>query len=413
MVWRIGLVALFGSMLALGQSGPAGSEPGEAQGKVKSRKLDASLKFTHSPVEACGVWVTSNDLLGPRETLLKKFDRLKAANFNIVLIDAWFRGYTAYPDSKIAPLYPDFKGEDALGMAIEEAHRRGLHAQPWVSYGFYAYFTPDASKDRSMGAVLREHPDLVSIDAQGRKSIHRKFGDYYSLCAANPKSHEVLARLMVEIVTKYPSIDGLHLDRIRFPEADFCFCDYCKEHFKADTGIDLRPFEKGSDDETKWTQWKLQQTLAAVKYFEKVVHAARPGLPITAYVIPPDEMDARGQSWDLWTKQGVLDAVAVSMYGADIRPAARQALARLGDAGRSRLICAISADQIPPPVYAANVQAAREISPLGQFTWYLGQLDDADFDALQSGPYSDPARDPLSKDQESAKARNREGNAKE
>ena len=59
----------------------------------------------------------------------------------------------------------------------------------------------------------------------------------------------------------------------------------------------------------------------------------------------------------------------------------------------------------PPPVYAANVQAAREISPLGQFTWYLGQLDDADFDALQSGPYSDPARDPLSKDQESAKAR--------
>src|SRR5439155_1185229 len=241
MVSRIGLVALFGSMLALGQSGPAGSEPGEAQGKVKSRKLDASLKFTHSPVEACGVWVTSNDLLGPRETLLKTFDRLKAANFNIVLID------------------------------------------------------------------------------------------------------------------------GLHLDRIRFPEADFCFCDYCKEHFKADTGIDLRPFEKGSDDETKWTQWKLQQTLAAVKYFEKVVHAARPGLPITAYVIPPDEMDARGQSWDLWARQGVLDAVAVSMYGADIRPAARQALARLGDAGRSRLICAISADQIPPPVYTAHVQAARGI----------------------------------------------------
>src|SRR5438874_5996301 len=134
MIVRIMVIGLLALSFARGQTRPAGLEPGEAEEKVKSRAIDPHLKFTHPPVEARGVWVTSNDLLGPRETLLKKFDRLKAANFNIVLIDAWFRGYTAYPDSKIAPLYPDFKGEDALGMAIEEAHRRGLHAHPWVSY---------------------------------------------------------------------------------------------------------------------------------------------------------------------------------------------------------------------------------------------------------------------------------------
>jgi uncharacterized lipoprotein YddW (UPF0748 family) len=278
-------------------------------------------------------------------------------------------------------------------MAIEEAHKRGLRAEPWVSYGFYAYHTPDASKDTSMGAVLTKHPELASIDSQGRKVIHRNVGDFYSLCAANPKSHGILGQLMVEIVTKYP-VDGLHLDRIRFPEADFCYCDYCKSHFKADTGIELKPFAKGSDDAKKWLDWRRQQTLAAVRHFEKVVHAAKPGLPITAYVIPPDEMDSRGQSWDLWAKEGLLDAVAVSMYGADIRPAADQALARLGDA-KTRLICAISADGIATPVYAANVQVARQYSPLGQFTWFLGQLDDADFDALQAGPYSQPSEDPL------------------
>ena len=194
-----------------------------------------------------------------------------------------------------------------------------------------------------MGPVLEKHPELVSIDARGGKAIHRSFGDFYSLCAANPKSHEILGQLMVEIVTKYPSIDGLHLDRIRFPEADFCFCDYCKEHFKADTGVELKPFANGSDEQRKWMEWRRQQTLAAMKHFEKVVHATKPGLPITAYVVGPDEMDARGQSWDLWAKEGVVYAVAVSMYGADIRPAAQQALARLGDAGRARLICAISA----------------------------------------------------------------------
>jgi hypothetical protein len=125
------------------------------------------------------------------------------------------------------------------------------------------------------------------------------------------------------------------------------------------------------------------------------VHAAKPGLPITSYVIPPEEMDSRGQSWDLWAKEGLLDAVAVSMYGADIRPTAEKALARLGDSGRSRLICAISSEDIATEVYAQNVQVAREISPLGQFTWFLGKLEDADFDALEKGPYAKPAADPL------------------
>ena len=247
-----------------------------------------------------------------------------------------------------------------------------------------------------MGAILSKHPELVSIDTEGHKLIHRTVGDFYSLCAANPKSHEILGQLMVEIVTKYP-VDGLHLDRIRFPDADFCYCDYCKEHFKADTGMELKPFTKGSDDWKKWTEWKRQQTLAAVRHFEKVVHAAKPGLPMTAYVIPPEEMDSRGQSWDLWAKEGLLDAVAVSMYGADIRPAADWALARLGSEGKSRLICAISADGIATPAYAQNVQVAREYSTLGQFTWFLGQLDDGDFDALSAGPYAQPSEDPLAK----------------
>lgn len=396
MLARVALLTLASITLALAQTRPAGLEPGEAEGKTKTRALDPNLKFTHPQVEARGVWVASNDLLGPRDVLLRKFDRLKAAHFNTVMIDSYFRGYAAYPGSAIVPEYPGLKDEDTLGIMIEQAHQRGLHAQAWISYGFYAYWTPDASKDMSMGAILKKYPELVSIDADGRKLIHRNVGDFYSLCAANPKSHEILGQLMVEIATKYP-VDAIHLDRIRFPETEFCYCDYCKQHFKADTGIELKRFTPNSPASKQWNQWRRQQTLAAVKHFEKVIHAAKPALPITAYVVGPDEMDARGQSWDLWAKEGVLDAIAVSMYSADIKPAADKALARLGDAGKSRLICALSADNIATPIYAANIQLAREISPIGQYTWFLGQLDDADFDALQAGPYAQPATDPLAK----------------
>src|SRR5688500_18317522 len=74
--------------------------------------------------EVRGVWVPSNDLLGRREVLLKRFDQLKSANFNMVLIDCWFRGYTAYAGSSIAPHYPQFKGEDVFGLAVDEANKR-------------------------------------------------------------------------------------------------------------------------------------------------------------------------------------------------------------------------------------------------------------------------------------------------
>ena len=394
---RIIVITLAVVTFARAQSRPAGLEPGEAEGRTKTRAIDPNLKFTHPPVEARGVWVTSDDLLGPRDRLLHRFDRLKSTHFTTVMIDSYFRGYTAYPGSAIAPEYPGLHGEDTLAIAIEQAHQRGLSAQAWVSYGFYAYWTANASLDPSaMGPILAKNPELVSIDAEGRKLIHRNVGDFYSLCAANPRSHEILGQLMVEIATKYP-IDAIHLDRIRFPEADFCYCDYCKEHFKADTGIELKSFARGSDEQKKWTEWKRQQTFAAVKHFEKVIHAAKPGLPITAYVVGPDEMGSRGQSWDLWAKEGLLDAIAVSMYSADIRPAADKALARLGESGKSRLICALSADNILTPVYAANIQAAREVSPLGQYTWFLGQLDDADFDALEKGPYSQPSSDSIVK----------------
>jgi len=110
-------------------------------------------------------------------------------------------------------------------------------------------------------------------------------------------------------------------------------------------------------------------------------------MPITSYVVGPDEMDSRAQSWD--TRGDLLDGIAVSMYGADIRPSALRAGQLLGkDAGK--LICAISCEQ-ESAAYLRNIEAARAFRPLGQYTWHLGAIDD-DFGGLRAGPYARPAK---------------------
>jgi uncharacterized lipoprotein YddW (UPF0748 family) len=267
-----------------------------------------------------------------------------------------------------------------------------MQAHLWMEYGFYAYVTKDATKDKSMGPILDANPELLSVDTEGHRFIHRQFGDFYSLCPSNPKSHELLAKIYAEAVGKYPC-DGLNLDRIRYADTNYCFCDYCKKQFKMDNGKDLEIEVKERDRDGLWLAWKRDHTLAAVKTITKAVNKAKPNLVITSYVLSPAEMESKAQAWDLWMRDDLLDAVAVSMYGGDIRATIQSAMAMLGGDSH-KLICAISAEQ-RAPVYLTNIESARQSQTLGQFTWHLGELGDDDLGGLKNGPYAEPSKPPF------------------
>jgi uncharacterized lipoprotein YddW (UPF0748 family) len=373
---------------------PASLEPGEAESTDRASIVPMPKTWSHPSSEIRGAWIDSKELMQPRDRLLTKLDALKAANFNTVLIDTWFRGYVAYPGSELVPQYPELNGRDVIAELVDACHARGMQAHLWPSYGFYAYWTPDASKDSSVGPILARHPELLSVDAAGRKFIHRTVGDFYSLCPSNPQSQDLLAALFAEAVQKHPGCDGLSLDRIRYADNDYCYCNYCKTKFEHDTGIALdRVFPAGSTEARIFLRWKREQTVKAVERIVRAVRGVRPNIVITSYVLGPQEMDSKAQAWDLWMKAGLLDAVAVSTYGADIRPATRRAIELLGG-DASHLISAISAEQTTP-VYLTNVEVSRGFHTIGQFTWYSGALADDDLQGLTRGPYSEAARSPL------------------
>lgn len=370
-------------------------EPGQAEARAKSQATTLTT-FTHPASEVRGIWFARDDMQGvSRPDLLKKLDALKSAHFNTILLDTWFQGYVPYAGSDSVPQYPKFKDQpdDLIAFLVKECHARNLRAELWPSYGFYAYFTPDQSKEPSRGALLDKHPDLTAIDDHGQPFLHRSFGDYYSLCPANPQSHKLLAQLYAEQLTRYPA-DGLSLDRIRFPEDTFCFCDYCKTHFKQDTGLALKPFAKDSPEAKTLLHWRRDQTTQAVQTIREAALKARPGISLTAYVLNPTDMDTKAQGWDLWMKHNLLDAVAVSMYGPDPEPTIAQAL-KLLDNHPEKLLCALSAE-LPPATYASNIQRARNHHTLGQFTWYTAPALKS-LDVLTAGPYSAPATSPLTR----------------
>lgn len=361
-------------------------EPGEAEASVRSTTQPLITEFTSPAAEVRGVWLASRDMAGSDAQLMGQLDLIRAGHFNSVLIDTCFRGYVAYPNSEVLPHFPAFNGRDVLKLLVEEAHKRGLRAELWMEFGFYSYFTADATKDKSMGAILDAHPELLSVDAKGTRFIHRSFGDFYSICPSNPKSHEILARVYAEAASRYP-VDGVNLDRIRYADADYCYCDYCRTAFKDESGIELVEFPAGSSDARKWLDWKRDRTLRAVRTIAQAIRAARPGIRVTSYVVGPMEMDSKAQGWDLWMKHKLLDGIAVSMYGADIRAAAEKAI-QLLDGDTRRLIGAISCDQ-QPAIYLHNIELTRRYRMAGQYTWHFGDLAD-DIGGLAAGPYRAP-----------------------
>jgi uncharacterized lipoprotein YddW (UPF0748 family) len=392
-------IAIFAASLATlsligcksaGSQPAIGNEPGVAQAKEKTTR-PAITTFTHPDIEMRFIWLPSRDILVPREQLMAKLDQLKAAGFNRIGIDVQFRGGVLYPNSESLPQVPEAKGEDLLRVCIDAIHARGMKADAWMEYGMYAHFTPNKD-DKSMGAWLDAHPELLSVDKNGVGPIARSFGTFYSLDPAAPASAELLAKLNVEVATRY-DVDAISFDRMRYAEFDHLGLA-SRERFEQETGV---KFADATDIKTpagqKLSEWKREQLLKSVTHIADAVRKAKPGLALTSYVVPPDEMMNKSQSYDLWMKAGLLDGIYVSMYGEDITDAAHKAIDLLGG-DKSKLYAAINAEQTTANL-TTNIEISRQLGLQGQGVWYAGVVDDADAKALVDGPYAKTAKDEL------------------
>ncbi len=270
--------------------------------------------------ESRGVWLDKGQMMEGQEKLLARLDRLQEAGFNTIYVATQIRGYVMYPDSQVLPQWEEAKGKARLVLdwLIPAIHERGMRAEAWTEFGFYSYYTRDATKDPSCGPILDRHPQLAAVDRNGKNYLHNEnLGDFYSLCPSNPKAQEILAQLYVEMLERY-GFDGLNLDRIRYPDRSFCYCDYCREHFEKDTAIALEPVAAGSKEEEAFLQWRKEQLTEFMEKFSKRFRERFPNAKLTSAVVPLSMMDDKGQDWPTWLKEGYLDAAMPMLYAADI-----------------------------------------------------------------------------------------------
>lgn len=154
-----------------------------------------------------------------KEELRKLLNQLQEAGINVVVLQTRIRGTVIYPsryepwDDCLTGKYGRSPGYDPLQFAVEECHKRGMELHAWL----VCIPLGSTKKQRAYG---RE-----SITMR-RSNLCQKASSEWFMRPNQQATADYLGDLCAEIVEKY-DVDGISLDYIRYPEAQYHFKDQC------------------------------------------------------------------------------------------------------------------------------------------------------------------------------------------
>jgi uncharacterized lipoprotein YddW (UPF0748 family) len=288
--------------------------------------------------EARALWVTRFEYMtgqgaaADQARIVEILEKARSANFNLVYFQVRGQG-DAFYRSSLEPcaivlcgsLGSGQPGWDPLEFALREAHARGLQLHAWLNAlsGFSAPKSNSAycanlkpSAPGSPHHMLVAHPEWAVAGSSTRpetcESSAPQGVEYVYVSPGIPAVRTHLARVAADVARRY-AVDGVHLDRIRYPGPGWSY----------DT-TSLRIF--GRDPVThpaEWEQFRRERVNLTVKEVHDSIRAATPRkVPLSAAVwgIYDDRWgwgSSRGvsqyfQDPRAWAQGGYLD-VAVPM----------------------------------------------------------------------------------------------------
>ena len=228
---------------------------------------------------------------------------LAANGFNAVIANMLDAGAAAYPSRYL----PSPGGApDQLAEAVTAAHHHGLAFHAWkVNYN-----------------LDEAAPDFVDgLRRQGRLQRRSGGAEVNWLCPSHPDNQALEIASMLEVVRDYP-VDGIHFDYIRYPDADACYCDGCRDRFQTQSGCSVANWPEQvitGDLAEAFQQWRRQAITELVRAVSVEARRMRAEIQVSAAVFSdwPDTRTTIGQDWVTWAQAGYLDFVCPMDYEPD------------------------------------------------------------------------------------------------
>ncbi len=278
-------------------------EASVAAGEAKKRATIEWAKSIKPPAapEFRAFWCHSPLGIGGGRTWDESIAILKKGGFNAMIANLAWGGSADYPSEVLPRSTPDL---DAFAECKAACRRHGVGFHVWkVCYNLGGKRAP------------QEFVDKLKAEGRLQKSLSGEEKPW--LCPSHPANLKLESDAFLEIARK--GADGIHLDYIRYPGGESCFCQGCRERFEKKYGaVENWPSDVRKVPELAklWAQFKRDNITALVRDVSKRVRREAPGVKISAAVFQNFNSCAEvvGQDWPAWCRDGLLDFVCPMDY---------------------------------------------------------------------------------------------------
>lgn len=277
---------------------------------------------------------------------------------------------------------------DPLSYLLLRAHKAGLRVHAWLN----ALFTWSGPKrPLSPDHILNAHSDWLMVHQTGRPIQADDYEGFY-VCPSRPEAQAHLWRVSLDVAQRYP-VDGIHLDYIRYPGPEFCYCPSCQKAFtlsligkgdvsQADAMVQGAQGRWGISwpDQPQyavaWAEFRRQQVTELVAAIYRGVKRLKPQVMVSAAVLPnrADASKTRFQDWREWLRQGMLDVVCPMAYSTDTSTVEEQVRDVVAEAHGRPVWAGLGAWQMSPESTYEKIKTVRSLGAAGFALFSYGSV---------------------------------------
>ena len=293
-----------------------------------------------SPLYDRYLWVI-RDVLKSKRSIDDMVSFAIEKNINHLFVQVRGRGDSFYESQFTSRSQILSEGEfDPLAYLLDTANGKGINIHAWVNV-YFLWSSKSLPKDeRHILHMQQQWLDTteewpVDVGKQLEMVAVNNSNEGLFLSPNHPDVNEYLMKVFRELITNY-DIDGLHLDYIRYQDAEYGRNPYAIAQFKSESGNDPGPWFLEMERSTiasprlianmkRWNNFKRKAVTSLVKDTRALVDEVRPDCIISA-AVKPNLYVAREryfQEWNVWLAGDYLDWVVPMNYSSKKREFAR------------------------------------------------------------------------------------------
>ena len=302
--------------------------------------LEAGEDEKVSPPYDRYLWVI-RDVLKSKRSIDDMVNFAIEKNINHLFVQVRGRGDSFYESQFTSRSQILSEGEfDPLAYLLDTANSKGINIHAWVNV-YILWSSKSLPNDERH--ILHMQQQWLDTTEEWPVDVGKKLdmvavnnnNEGLFLSPNHPDVNGYLIKVFRELITNY-DIDGLHLDYIRYQEAEYGRNPYAIARFKSESGNDPGPWFLEMERSTiasprlianmkRWNNFKRKAVTSLVKDTRALVNEVRPDCIISA-AVKPNLYIAREryfQEWNVWLAAGYLDWVVPMNYSSKKREFAR------------------------------------------------------------------------------------------